>query len=110
MVCPSKKGKHFGARCTATIPKGEIFDEGDMAKQIGSHLKQEYAVDISHVTSDSDGKGIQGIRDVMGPDVKWQKDLVHISKKQIRALNNAEFSTDIFRDMRASQKVKAKLC
>ncbi len=108
VTCPSKKGKHGDARCTATVPQSALFDEGDMSNRIGCHLKTEHNLQISHLTTDSDGKGIQGIREAMDDPVIWYKDLTHLGKSQLRAVMNAEFSDDIFGDMKGPQKTKAK--
>jgi len=106
--CPGKNGRHGKRKCTATMGPADLFDEGNMTKEMARSLKEDHNVRISHMCTDSDGKGIEGFREVMGDDVIWQKDLVHLTKSQMKAVQNASFSANMFGDMKGPQKIKAQ--
>lgn len=88
--------QHRSDKCTATMPSGDIFNEGDMARKMAQRLKDNNKIKISHLATDSDGRAIDAVREVMDCDVQWQKDLSHTSKNQISAFRNVTFSKGFY--------------
>ncbi|KAJ8017705.1 hypothetical protein HOLleu_44694 [Holothuria leucospilota] len=94
--CPG----HVG--CSATVsPDFGIGNEEDGGEKIASKLLAgKHPLKVSHLTTDADGKGCQGLNKVMkrvtGKDTENLLDEQHLNRSFCRAVSSTEFSSDMF--------------
>lgn len=109
--CGVGDASHEG--CTATMPYSENMSEKQMATEMATSLHSQHNIVISHITTDSDALGAQGIQETynekgISQTVTNYKDPIHLAGSQRRRILKHKFNADTFGHVTPGGKWKSE--